>query len=248
MELVRKVLWKFGLNGSDITTYLVLNNHGELDVTQITTLSKMSRTTVHDALNTLLKKKLVEQRKDGRHTYYTPVHPQQFKVLLAQQRHEQEILEQETDNLLEDLISTYNIAVRKPHIEIFPGVKGYLVGMRQFLEDGRPLYTIEDKGKITELLGDGVAQHIQQFVQRGIEKKMIAPDTNPNKTNAVEMRLTHFIDVNEFPFEINVFMNDKRVMISSVDEDQPMTVLITHPVISKNFRVLFDYLWGISKK
>jgi sugar-specific transcriptional regulator TrmB len=78
------ILKEYNFTEPEIELLQILIEQGESTVSTILTHTTLSRTSVHDALNSLLAKDILEYRKEGRNAYYKSVHPNKLYAVLEE--------------------------------------------------------------------------------------------------------------------------------------------------------------------
>ncbi len=91
-------------------------------------------------------------------------------------------------------------------------------------------------------------EFMRQTVAMKHKNRSVIPSSNQrvfkDEEKAWEYRS---IDVEKFPFKMDITITDKRVIISSVQEKTAIGVVIIHDEIIRNFKILFEVLWSIGK-
>ena len=248
MNSIQTTLRHFGLSNAAINVYSTLLTQGETDVSTLIKHTKLSRKGVHDAIDVLFQHDLLEYRKQGRAALYKPAHPETLHAMAEKKRQELSQNENHLQGIIHEFTATYNLILSKPGITFFEGKDGIIQTYNELLEDGSNIDSIEDKGDMASYIPDYARTYPKERVKRNIFNRVIAPSTNPiNATSNDEMRETRYIDVRQFPFEMDIKINDRRVVLTTFKAESVVGIGIVHPEIVKNFKILFDYWWMMAK-
>lgn len=248
MNTIHTTLVHFGLNDTDAKVYLLLNNRGESDIPTLVDRTGLSRTAIYDALNNLDQKKLIEHRKVGRTAYYNTSHPQYLEALITEKKQADAELERNMKANIVQLTELYQLVSNQPGLYSFNGKEGIIKVYEELLADQQNIDSIEDKGEMKKFIPQYSAIDFpRKRVQCGIFNRVIAPSNNQiNPTNKKQLRETHLVDVNLFPFGMDIKMNTKKVVMVTFQQETAVGVVIIHPIIVKNFQILFNWMWQMT--
>lgn len=248
MNTLQKTLIHFGLTEADTKVYLTLNQRGESDISTLLKETKLSRTAIYDSINSLTEMKLLTHRKVGKTAYYNITHPQQLEQLLNEKKMAEANQERNFQASIASLTEMYELVSDQPGLYSFAGKEGIIKVYEELLADGQNIDSIEDKGEMKNFIPQySAVEFPRKRIQHNIFNRVIAPAINTiNPTNPAQLRETHFVDPELFPFGMDIKMNNKKVVMVTFQKDTAIGVVIIHPVIVKNFQVLFNWLWHMS--
>lgn len=245
---IEETLINYGLEQSDVKIYLILNEHGELDVPKLVRHTNFSRTTIYDALNNLMEHKLVTHRKLGRTALYKLRHPENLKRLIDEKKRRDQRLERNLRADIDKLTQTFNLVSNQPGVQIFEGKEGVIKAYNELLRDGIPVDSIEDRGELAGYVGDYLKEYIKKRTLKKMWNRVIVPSTNKlQPSTPKECRETHYIDADKFPFNMHIKINKKRVILINLKEKTAVGIVIVQPEVVKNFQRLFDWMWSVTK-
>jgi sugar-specific transcriptional regulator TrmB len=116
-------LYELGFSDKEAEVYLALNHYGASPASTLARLTGIKRTSIYDAINVLMSKKLISTYKQGAITYYQI---DDINKLLYQERDKVRLAEMAVNQLKEEQISQFNVQVQH-----FQGTEGY----RELYED-----------------------------------------------------------------------------------------------------------------
>lgn len=248
MNTIQKALIHFGLSEADVKVYLALNQHGELDIPALVGETHLSRTAIYDSINSLTGKKLLVHRKLGKTAYYSTTHPQHLESLLVEKKLADAEFERNFSSGIAALTETFQIVSNQPGLYSFAGKEGVIKVYEELIADGQNIDSIEDKGEMKKFIPQySTVDFPRKRIQRDIFNRVIAPASNTiNPSSPKQLRETHLVDPTLFPFGMDIKMNDKKVVMVTFQKETAIGVVIIHPIIVQNFKILFNWLWHMT--
>lgn len=248
MKAIEKNLQQLGLNKSEADIYILLANNGECSIPFLVGKTNLSRTAIYNSLEILISSDLVEHIKNGHHAFYKISHPENLKKILTSKKislQEEEIKLFSNINYLTNL---YNLNNSKPGIQLFEGKEGIIKAYEELLADKQNIDSIEDMGDMQKFISDYIPKYIEKRVKFKIRNRCLAPTTNKiNFSDEKLLREGKLVNAELFPFNMDIKINNKKVVLVTLKEQNAVGIIIIHPEIVKNFQTLFNYLWQASK-
>ena len=241
-------LGQLGLHPKQIKVYLVLLQMGEATIQEITSKSKVKRTSVYKALDNLVLRGLVTFVDKGWHRQYYAENPK--KALMAIKEEEQAVAKKEKKllELMPELTSLYNSIPAKPKIRFYEGIDGLKQIYEEifYLQPGSELLTITPGSLIYQAFDEAwIKEYLKRRVAGRISCRSIAEDSPESKKHQAndkeEHRITRLVPKERFPFknEISIFAN--KVAIVSLREQ--MGVIIESLDVADTHRAWFELAW-----
>ncbi len=249
MNTIKDSLIASGFDPSMADIYLALAEAGETTVGKLVEKTSLSRAGAYDALNYLLGEKFVEYRKEGRNAYYKLAHPEKLRDLLAERKREVKTLEDELGNTIKSVTGMYNLSQNKPGVRFFEGKEQIIEAYEILLDRQQPIDSFEDKGEMMEFFPDYVQEFIKKRVERKIPLRAIVPNANKiNDPNPIKFLDARFIPVDRFPFTMDIKICGDVVQLVTLKKDHCIAVQVHDPLITANFKILFNYIWDEETK
>lgn len=246
-NMYRETLEHIGFAEQEITIYLLLLEHGEQTAADIADHTNIQRTYVYHILDDLMDKKAVEKIKKDKRNLFRAQHPVQIKEYIQEQRDAFIQSERSFDAVLPQFISDFNLSNNQPGLYIFEGKEGVIKAYNELLQDKLDIDSIEDKGEMAAFIPDYFPTFIRQRMKYKIFNRVIAPSTNTININSKkELRETRFVSVKDFPFEMDIKISARKIVMTTFKKDTAVGVVMVHPEIVKNYQILFNYLWKIA--
>lgn len=244
------ILTNYNFTDAQIEIYRILIEHGESTVSEVLANTSLSRTSVHDALNDLLVRELVEYRKEGRNAYYKAVHPNKLYALLEEKKQTTARLNAEMEEVIRSMVGSYNLGESKPGVRFFEGVEGVKNIFDELLTTTEEMYTFADIEALDQTIADINQQYVQQRIAKQQSKKILILDT-PEARQSKTLKNTELTEIRMLPKEMNRFhtgmniFNNKLVYLTLTQEHM-VGLIVEDPHIYSLHRGLFELLWGIS--
>lgn len=242
-----KTLEQTGLHNDEIAIYTLLIEHGPQTAGIIAKKTALKPGNTYNKINDLIEKNLVEEVKNGKQTLFQAAHPSALRGFVESKKEALEQAERGINAILPAMLSDYNLSNDRPGMAFFEGKEGIIKLYEELLEDKLPIDSIEDKGEMADFIPDYFPQFIKKRCRYKLYNRVIAPSNNMiNVTSKKEMRETRHVDVKKFPFEMDIKINDRRVTLVTFKSGSAIGVSIMDPEIAKNFKLLFEFWWGLS--
>ena len=62
-----------------------------------------------------------------------------------------------------------------------------------------------------------------------------------------QFREVRYLDPDKLPLSIDFRITKKKVVITTLTNENVVGIILTDPVVTKNFGFIFDFLWGIAE-
>ncbi len=250
VQLIEKLLTKFGLNEKEIKVYLTCLETGTAYAGHITKKSGLNRSTCYVILEQLIKKGLVFKSGNEKKFQFSAEKPERLLSLIKERQAQDAILEKELTNLLPELQSSFNRNKDFPKIKFFEGINGIKSILQDGVESTAPGDTFFHYGPSLEAdmgtIGkDFINRIIEQMVKKNIFRKALVGKT-PWTISKKELDKKEKREIVFLPSEIKapakLYIYANKVAIFSLDEE-PIGVLIENKNISKTMEIFFQALW-----
>lgn len=118
MDQIRTFLKEQGLNNKEVEVYLACLRQGDGTVLQISRQAQVKRSTTYLILEELVRRGLVNAKKDRKSIHYFPAHP---KKIVTDLRNRME----HAERLMPELLGLYKDKSEKPTIAVYEDMVGY---------------------------------------------------------------------------------------------------------------------------
>jgi len=241
--MIEKELMDAGLDDKETKVYLAALELGETNISRLAQKSKIKRTTVYLAIETLKEKGLISAVKKGKKTFFYAESP---KVLEERLEEKKAALQK----VMPELLSFTNLIDKKPTIRYFEGKEGIREVYRDTLKypDSEILSCFSDEYKFFS-----ENFYYDYYMPARTEKKIwvraLLPDTEQMKKMQSEdqkyLRKSKLIDQKIFNInvEFNIYGKNKVAIISYEEE---IALLIESPKIFQSIKSMFETIWTLA--
>lgn len=221
-------LRSLGLNEKQCRVYLASLRLGPSLVQSVAAHAKMNRTSTYDILHSLERLGFVSYSLTGGKRYYQALAP---KKLLGIAREKEMLLRK----ALPELDAIAQSVVKKPKIEVYVGYNGIKSLFEDILRNATTLYSLASKKQLVRLFKFAFPHFVEERVRRGIKARLIIDDV-PLSPDA-EYRIL------KARLRTAMWLYNGRIVLISLEEREPVGILIHERNFYHMQRILFDIIW-----
>lgn len=233
-EIINALL-KYGLTRNEIAVYLACLELGSAKVNEISKKSQIIRESTYGILKTLIEKGLVSYVIKSGVKYFESANPRKLKALLKEK-------EQLIEKVLPDLENLRQFRVSKPKIEVYEGKEGIKTIMEDLLTAKEEILTIASNKHLTKLLEFYFPNFVKRRIKLGIRTRLLTDQ----KVLTKELNKYKYLPKN-FEFDTAQYVYDDKIATISLNQREPIGVIIQDKSISGSQRKFFDLLWNLIK-
>ncbi|NCS99643.1 hypothetical protein GW765_01540 [Candidatus Parcubacteria bacterium] len=241
-------LEKLGLSENQAKIYESLVSARVLPVRLIATKSGIGRELTYIVLGQLEDLGLVEREEKGKIRLFRAKHPKNVRSLIEKKEKELKRASRAYEENITEMMSDYNMAHNKPHIEFYEGLEGVKKTYEDILKSAkevrviRSLYDRENKD-----IRSMVTEQLERQSMKGIRSFVLTPHLPHMGTKKLahnlERNITRkIIPVERFTMPAQVMIYNNTVSITSM-KDEIVTTIIESEDIAKTFENMFRYMW-----
>lgn len=243
------ILTRIGLTQKESEIYELLLQKGEMIGGDIIAITGLKRATVYKSLYSLEEKGLVTTQDIHKKIHFKPEPPDKLLALAEQQIRAQERAKGDIQTIMPDLMSSFVLAVEKPVVSTFEGIKGIKEIYEDTLRIGKPVYAVLTTAEVEPHLFKWLTSvYTKKRAKAGIHAHVIASTGSwareYAKKDEKEARSTVIVPSSVFPFthEVDIY-GDKVAFINFKKGDALIGVVINHPQIAQTMKAWFDLAW-----
>ncbi len=248
--IYKDILTAAGLSQNEAIVYEYLIKNGETTAGEIIKKTPLKRGVVYNALKSLIKKELVEQKTRAKIAYFSPNHPSKLREFVEAEEDRLQKAERNLVANLPRLVSDFNLALNKPGVKFFEGLKG----IKQVTFDtlnASEIYTYADAEAIVKHMDKINKEYVKKRDKLGIKKKIILVDTPFNrqylKDYYPQTTDVRFIDHRLYPFSSVIQIYDNKVSYITLTTANKIGIIIEDPNIYQTNRSIFEFVWAKAK-
>jgi HTH-type transcriptional regulator, sugar sensing transcriptional regulator len=233
-------LKELGLNDKEISAYVTLIKHGSLSIWEISTKIGIKRTSMYDIIKSLLEKKLILKKTNGKKVVYNAVEPDYLKELI---NIKQEKISEAVKKL--KLLKESN-ADEKNQVIIYTGIAGLkTIANIILLEKNQILRGFGTNQKSKQILGFYPENFAQKRIDRNIElRAIIEPKSNfyaENEKFNKKTKIKHHLLMNAQ--ETVTFLINEKTIIFNLSTAEPIAILLEDKAFYSTQLSIFEHLW-----
>lgn len=247
-----KILESTGLTHAQAIVYLTTLELGQSKVGTIIERTGLQSSVVHNCINQLIDKGLVNFLMIGKIKQYNVADPSMFTAYLEEQKKQLTLRQKEINEILPTLKAISEDSKQKTEVEVYKGKKGLKTA---FLEE----YNKLPKGSTLKFIALPEQYHHDKEVQdffntvntHLFKKKCKIQGLGPSRIqnlwkNAYKNKGYSFKYIDEdFPFDINIF---KDTILVSLWGDEPIVIRIKDKRFREHSLKYFEQKWKQAKK
>lgn len=233
---INSALEKYGLTKNETSVYLACLELGPAKVNEISKKAHILRESTYGILKSLVEKGLTSYVIKSGVKYFESANPKKLKALLKEK-------EQMIERIIPDLENLQEFRVSKPKIEVYEGKEGIKSIMEDLLTSKTEILTLASNKHLNKLLEFYFPNFVRRRVKLGIKTKLLTDEEVLTK----ELIQYHYLPKN-FEFDTAQYVYDDKIAIISLNQREPVGVLIQDRSISNSQRKIFYLLWKLAKK
>jgi len=236
---------KLGLRKNEAFVYEMMLDLGKGTAGEILKKAKIKRSTLYNALYSLVKKGLLEQKEEGKIIVFEIKNPENLREIFEERKERLNLAKQELKNILPSLKSRYNLVTEKPAIRYFEGSEGLKEIYRDTLREKKDILvfrSIYDDENFNKYLNK---YYVPKRAKLGIKTKIISPSIPSREKLAEDKKLLKkrkFIPKEKLslPTEIDVY-GDKVAFISH--KRKLIGLIVENKDLAESVKIIFNNLW-----
>jgi len=224
----KEALKAAGLTDKESKLFLACLQLGPSLVQSIANRAGLNRTSAYDLLKSLEAKGFVSYTLTSGKRFYQATHPRNIPRILKEK-------ERLVQKALPELTALCETAGKKPKVEVFVGKAGIKSLFEDILKEAAPFLCLASKIHLSKLFKFYIPHFVKRRIKKKIKVKLIS-DAVPYDKNA-----PHKIIKQKFKTATWIYA-DKLAMIS-LEEKEPIGILIKEKNFVATHRLMFDMLW-----
>jgi sugar-specific transcriptional regulator TrmB len=236
MDKTELALAKLGLSPNEIKVYLTLNSQGSMKAGRIAKLAKIDRSSVYNAIKSLLEKGLTSFVMIGKVKWFQAVGPKRLLDYIKEQ-------EEDIKEILPELEQKHKTKKVEGQVRLFKGIKGVKTIFLDIIRTEKNNYVFGSEGQFSEKMPEFAYQFDRMKKEKGIKTQLILRKGRKEidkKTSTYE----YIPNISESPAVTNIY-GDKIAIIIWTDE--PEGIIIENAAAAKAYKSYFDILWKHGK-
>lgn len=244
MSMIEKDIQSLGLNEKEAKVYLASLELGQATVQKISMKAGIKRPTTYFIIENLMERGLMSSYYQGKKQLFMAEMPERILDLIAKERKELELREEQFKRLLPELQSINNRNKDKPVVKYYEGKDGILTMVSEHLKTSKNQETFDVFSR------DVIEAYISSEDLAKIRKERLGDKV---KVKAIYTREKGDLDViqdsqlirlsqEDLPVTCDIAFFEDKVRIASFRE-RMMGIVIEDKEIANSFRAIFNLAW-----
>jgi len=228
-----EALMEYGLSEKEVNVYMALLKLGTSSVNRIAERSALQRTTTYDILKSLTEKGLVSYVMKENKKFFEAADPNKLlNILKEKQERIAEVIP-----ALEVIRKTIK---EKPSITLYEGKSGMKTILEDILKARKDFLCYASKKDLAIFFKYYLPHFVDERIRLGMKAKLIL-DAKPIAGRLTECRITNK------RFKTATWVYGNKVAILTLEEKEPVGIIIENEEIANTQRIVFDMMWQSSK-
>jgi HTH-type transcriptional regulator, sugar sensing transcriptional regulator len=237
MASVEKTLENLGFSTNEIKVYLVLNDHGSMKAGRIAKLAKIDRSSVYNALKSLLEKGLASYVLIGEIKWFQATGPKRLVEYIQEQQ-------EDVKSIIDELHQRHKAHKIEGQVRLFKGIKGVKSIFLDIARTGKNNYVFGSEGQFSERMPEFALQFKRMKKEKRFKTHLICRKDR-RELDAQTSDHRFLPKVTESPAVTNIY-GDKIAIIIWTPE--PEGIVIENAAAAKAYKSYFDFMWKNGKK
>lgn len=248
--MLEKYLQEIGLNEKEAAVYIALIQYENASVIDLSTKTKINRSTTYTILESLAKKGLVSETTVGKKTRYQAEPPERLETFVERQK----VMLDEHSRRLKDIIPQIKSIQReggeRPIVKFFEGRDGIISSTEEMNEDndeGGELYLIYPRDLLFQVFTEGENnKYKKRRLARNIKSKVIYTYQQGDLISD-EMGDRLKIDHEKYPIKCDIAIYKDRIRINTLSKSLS-SIFIRSQDLADTLRSIFNLAHDYIKK
>lgn len=235
---MKEKLIGIGLSSGEAEVYLQLLKQKNQTANNISKETKINRSVVYSILDGLVDKGLISFVLINNIKHFSACNPNYLKDFLK-----------DRENILKEILP--NLKAISPSekrefgTEIYQGVKGGIVVLKDIIREGKDYVSFGDDGTLQNIAETIIEQYIRQLREKKIKERILTTEGSRIIGNTKLTKVRYLPREVKFP-TITAIYGDK-IAIAIFDKPYYI-ILIKSKILAYSYKTLFEFLWKIAKK
>lgn len=250
--MIPQILTQLGLNTHEIDVYLAILQNGKIGATDLSTITKINRTTVYSITKQLIKRGIISEDIGSSKRYFVAKPPQDLDILLRRQEYEIEEkrhLLQNAMGELEKLAKSTQYSIPKIEFIEEEGVRDYLYKQtrtwNKSLEAVDPTWWGFQDPSLVEHYQDWIDWYWTQANPETIDLKLLTSDAavekNMKEKNYARRQVKFWEQAKDF--STTLWINGDHIVMIMTRQHPHYLVNIYDKTLAHNMREVFKGIW-----
>lgn len=242
--MIEKDLQLLGLQEKESKVYLASLELGQATVQKISMKAGIKRPTTYFIIENLMDHGLMSSFYQGKKQYFMAEMPERILDLIAKERKDLEIREEQFKRLLPELQSINNRNKNKPVVKYYEGKEGIFSMTLEHMKSSRnqTFYNVFSRDIVEQIMTPDELKYLRkERVASKLQGKAIYTREEGDLEGVENAEIVR-VSSKDFPVSCDIAFYEDKVRIASF-KDRLMGVVIEDKEIAQSFRSIFELAW-----
>ena len=244
MSMIQKDIQSLGLNEKEAKVYLASLELGQATVQKISAKAGIKRPTTYFIIEGLMERGLMSSYYQGKKQFFMAEMPERILDLIAKERKDLDLREEQFKRLLLELQSINNRNKDKPVVKYYEGNDGVLTMALEHMKSskGQEFYSVFSRDIVEQFITpDELLNLRKERIANKLTTKTIYSREKGDMIGIENANLVR-LPAKEFPVTCDIAFYEDKIRIASF-RDRMMGVVIEDKEIAQSFRAVFELAW-----
>lgn len=244
MSMIEKDIQSLGLNEKEAKVYLASLELGQATVQKISAKASIKRPTTYFIIENLMERGLMSSYYQGKKQLFMAEMPERILDLIAKERKELELREEQFKRLLPELQSINNRNKDKPVVKYYEGKDGILTMVSEHLKTSKnqEAFDVFSRDVIEDFISSEDLMEIRkERLSNKIRNRALYVREKGELQNIQDARLIR-LSQKDLPVTCDISFFEDKVRITSFKE-RMVGIVIEDKEIASSFRAIFELAW-----
>jgi sugar-specific transcriptional regulator TrmB len=246
--MYEKFLASAGMSEKEAQVYEIMLQIGQGMASDVCKKSPFKRGLVYKILEQLVEKKLITKKEyPGKIALFRVEHPYKISEMLDAQVQKANYYKKSLEELMPQMISSYNLAFNRPGVKFYEGEEGVKKVLWDSLESKTEILTYGNMDLVVKYIDKINQEYVRIRDKKGLKKRALLLDSPfaqkylKNYHRAItDIRL---IDSSNYFFTPVMEIYDGKISYVTLSEETKIGVIIEDKSIYDMNRSLFNLIW-----
>lgn len=244
MSMIQKDIQSLGLNEKEAKVYLASLELGQATVQKISAKAGIKRPTTYFIVEGLMERGLMSSYYQGKKQFFMAEMPERILDLIAKERKDLDLREEQFKRLLPELQSINNRNKDKPVVKYYEGKDGVIAMTLEHMKTSKnqKIYNIFSRDIVEQAItAEDLSSIRKERLGSKLTTKTIYTREKGDLQNVEDADLVR-LPASEFPVSCDIAFYEDKVRIASF-KDRLVGVVIEDKEIAQSLRALFELAW-----
>lgn len=230
-------LISLGLSYNEAKVYIAIIDYGSSKAGRIAKQVGIERSSVYQALNSLVNKGLVSYAVVGKARFFQAASPKRFTEMVKEQK-------AMADEVISEIYEKHRQTKQSGQVRLFKGKKGVKSVLMDVIREGKENRIFGGEGQLEEMMPTFKQIFVRELKKNHIRIKELVREGREDELES-ERKVRLFPGNVKSPVVTNIYGNKIALIVWTTE---PEAIIIENKEAANSYRSIFDFMWQNAKK